>query len=380
MKIIYVAPMLHPVGGLERTLADKANYLVGKGHDVMFLTYMQGGEKVYYDLDSRVRQCDIACHFFSLYRFPVYARIGRYTKLRQQFSMRMKEVVDDFAPDTIVITIPNTEDFIHDMVKVAGSCRVVVESHLAMQYHVSKKVLFERLIYRLNPAIKAIRKANLLVALTQRDAENWRRKRVPHVAVVPNPSTYYAADIGRVEKIEGRIIAVGRLTDQKRFDRMIDAFSLIASRYPAWSLDIYGTGQLHDALLEQIGRLGLTGRVRLNEPSHDIISEYKRSQFLVLSSDYEGFGLVIIEAMSCGIPVVSTDCPCGPSEIIEDGVTGLLAKMEVKSLAEKMEWMITHDEERGQMGVKAHEASARYQLDTVMQEWERAYFPELSKR
>lgn len=376
MKIIYIAPMLHPVGGLERTLTDKANYLVNKGHDVMFLTYMQGGEKVYYDLDSRVRQCDIACPFFSLYRFPAYARISHYLKLKQQFRERMKEVIDGFKPDTIVITIPNTEDFIHDMVKVANHVRVVVESHLAMQYHLSRKPFFERLLYRLTPPIKAIRKANLLVALTQRDAHSWHKRRVPHVAVVPNPSTYYASDIGHVEKKEGRIIAVGRLTDQKRFDRMIDAFSLIASQHPTWSLDIYGEGKLHDTLLEQIGRLGLSGRVRLNAPSHDIISEYKRSQFLALSSDYEGFGLVIIEAMACGIPVVSTDCPCGPSEIITDGVTGLLAKMDVKSLADKMEWMITHDKEREQMGVKAHEASARYQIDMVMQEWENVYFPE----
>jgi glycosyltransferase involved in cell wall biosynthesis len=94
---------------------------------------------------------------------------------------------------------------------------------------------------------------------------------------------------------------------------------------------------------------------------------------LVLSSDYEGFGLVIIEAMACGIPVVATNCPHGPSEIIEDGETGLLARLDVKDLAKWMEWMITHQEERRIMGAKAHEAVAFYRKDIIMKEWESAY-------
>ena len=93
----------------------------------------------------------------------------------------------------------------------------------------------------------------------------------------------------------------------------------------------------------------------------------------MLSSDFEGFGLVISEAMSCGIPVVSTDCPFGPSEIIEDGKTGLLAKMDVNDLSEKMEWMITHEEERKSMGIQAYEAAARYKKDVIVPEWEKAY-------
>ena len=122
-----------------------------------------------------------------------------------------------------------------------------------------------------------------------------------------------------------------------------------------------------------ISSKGLKGRVHIFEPTSDIYTEYQRSEFFVHSSDFEGFGLVIVEAMACGIPVVSTNCPYGPSEIIEDGKTGLLAKMDVKDLAEKMEWMMTHDEERRLMGVNAHQAAARFRKETIMPQWEEAY-------
>ena len=94
---------------------------------------------------------------------------------------------------------------------------------------------------------------------------------------------------------------------------------------------------------------------------------------MVLSSDYEGFGLVIVEAMACGLPVISTDCPHGPSDIIDNGVTGLLARLEVKDLADRIEWMITHHEERRMMGVKAHAAAAAYRKEVIMKKWESAY-------
>ena len=378
MRLIYIAPMLQPVGGLERTLTDKANYIVSKGHEVMLLTYQQKNEKIYYPLDKRVILHDMDCPVYSLYRLPLYARIGAYRQLRRQFRQRMRQILDNFCPDVVVITVPNTEDYINDMMGVAQNVKVVVESHLALPFHMVGKPFTERLLCWLYPPVRAIRKANLLITLTEQDARNWRQRGVRSVMVVPNPLTSYDEDIVSSEKSGRRIIAVGRLFGQKRFDRLVEAFALIASKYPAWSVDIFGEGPLRAQLQEQIGLLGLSGRVRLLPPTHAIYVEYRRSQFFVLSSDYEGFGMVIIEAMACGLPVVSTNCPCGPSEIVEEGKTGLLASMEVQDLADKMEWMITHEDERQQMGGNAHEAAARYRMENVMQEWLQAYGSVLS--
>lgn len=374
MRLIYIAPILHPVGGLERTLTDKANHLVAKGHEVMFLTYRQGRNKVFYDLDSRVMQINVDCSLHTIYRRPIYARLGHYYQLKRRFKDCVTRVFDDFCPDVIVITIPNTQDFIYDIMEAAHDRKVVIECHLASAYHMTDKLLTERLLCMLFPPIKAIRKADLLIALTEHDAMHWRKKGVRHVKVIPNPLTFYTDNINSEEKVEGRIICVGRLSNQKRFDRLIDAFMLIADKYPKWSVDIFGQGKLQGYLQSHIDGLGLTGRVRLNAPTRDIINEYKRSQLFVLSSDFEGFGLVIIEAMACGLPVVATDCPYGPSEIIDDGETGLLAKMDVQDLADKIEWMIAHETERKEMGEKAYRAVARYKKEKIMEEWETAYF------
>lgn len=378
MRLIYIAPFLHPIGGLERTLTDKANYLVRKGHEIILLTYSQGHNQVFYHLDERVKCIDIDIPLFTIYKKPIYARPKAYFDKRHLFRERFKSVIDSFRPDVIVVTIPNTEDYIHDMISVANNIAVVIESHLASPFHLSSKPLTERLLYTLVPAITAIRKSALLISLTEHDAESWREKGVSHVLVIPNPLTCYPSSLPAIEQAPNRIIAVGRLFHQKRFDRLIDAFSLIAGHYPNWYIDIFGDGILREELKTHIARRGLVDRVNLNSATSHIYDEFKRSQFFVLSSDYEGFGLVIIEAMACGIPVVATDCPFGPSEIVEHGRTGLLSQMDVKDLAAKMEWMITHQSERRQMGRLAHDAVARYQQEVVMPEWERAYLSVIS--
>lgn len=375
MKQIYIAPFLHMPGGLERTLSDKANYLVDKGHEILLLTYAQGKEKMFYSLDWRVKHVDIDTHLFSMYHIPLLYRVWSYIKIRRQFRKRFRKVLIDFCPDLIVITIPNTEDFIADMVDVCRECcvKIAVECHLAAAFYMEGKPVMERMLCRMFPPIKAIRKSDLLIALTESDADYFRNYGVKNVLVVPNPVSFYDETCYSNTKIEGRIISVGRFFSQKRFDRLIDAFSLIANKYPGWYIDIFGKGPLEKSYVERINELGLNGRVNLLPPTKNIVSEYRKSQFFVLASDYEGFGLVIVESMACGLPVVATDCPYGPSEIIDDDEMGLLARMDVQNLAEKMEWMITHPEERKLMGQKAHLAAARYRKEIVIPEWERAY-------
>lgn len=373
MKIIYIVRSLHPVGGIERTLSDKANWMVGQGHQVMFVTYMQGNDSIYFPIDKRVLLYDLACSTFSLYKHPAYSRFFHFRKLQNRLRERLKIVFDDFSPDVVVVAIPSAEDFVWDLMKVTQNAKVIIESHVAFDYFLIGKSFTDRLLYVLFSPLKAIRKADLLIALTEHDASCWRRHRIKNIQVLPNPVTYYADSINDIKKERCRIIAVGRLASQKRFDRLIEAFTLISNRYPEWYIDIYGEGELHETLKNLITVKGLTGRVKLLNFVQDIYTEYKRSQFIVLSSDYEGFGLVIIEAMACGIPVVSTDCPFGPSDIIDNGETGLLAKMEIEDLAEKMEWMMSHEKERVVMGGNAYKKAAQYRKEVVMPRWEEVY-------
>ena len=380
MKLVYFLPLLSTKGGQERTLTDKANWLVNKGHDVMMVTYENDGPLAY-PLNQRVQHIDLACPYFQIYHLPFFRRFLVALKIKNTFRKRMAKVVSAFSPDVIVVTVPLSEFFLTDLMQVVGKVPVVIESHLAHGFDPLARGKTERILDIFYPPMKAVCRSKLLIALTEGDARTWRKYH-HNVCVIPNPLTCYPQlstlnpQFSTLNPPPPRIICVGRLSPQKRFDRMIDAFALIADKYPDWRVDIFGAGGTDGQLYMQqcIAGKELNDRIGLHPPVNDIYAEYLRSQFFVMSSDFEGFGLVIIEAMACGIPVVSTDCPYGPSEIITNGKTGLLAKMDVQDLADKMEWMIIHDAERQQMGIRAYQAAAHYSLERVMPEWEQAYF------
>lgn len=375
MRLLYIVRTFQFAGGIERTLTDKANWLSSHGHEVMLVIYKQDGEP-YFLLNKDIKLYNLDCSVFSLYKYPLYTRLFHYNKLRRIFQERMKHILNDYHPDVIIPVIPNAEDFLWDIMKVASGIKVVVESHVAYDYLLYGKSITDRLLFLLYSPFRAIGKSDLLIALTEHDAVSWRGHHLKNVLVLPNPVTYYPDDINLISKVEGRIISVARLAEQKRLDRLIEAFALISDRCPEWFIDIYGDGNLRDALEILIKEKNLIGRINIFQSVRDIMKEYQRSQFFVLSSDFEGFGLVLIEAMACGIPVVATNCPHGPSEIINNGVTGLLTKLDVQDLADKMEWMITHPEERVTMGAKAHDAAAAFRKDVIMKKWESTYKPE----
>ena len=180
--------------------------------------------------------------------------------------------------------------------------------------------------------------------------------------------------IDDIPKDVGRIIFVGRFNHEKRIDRLITAFSMFADKYPDWHVDIFGDGNEKDKLLRQIDECGLENRVVIHEPTKAIYDEYKRSEMLVLCSEHEASPLVLVEAMACGVPCVSMDCPTGPRAIIKDGKTGLLAKDgDVKDLAYKIEWLIIHDAERKEMGRNARIFAASRKQCVVMSQWEQLY-------
>jgi glycosyltransferase involved in cell wall biosynthesis len=217
-----------------------------------------------------------------------------------------------------------------------------------------------------------VKRGKMIISLTQGDAHFWRENGANRVIVLPNPLAIYPEKIDDVGKDPYRIIFVGRFEAVKRINLLISAFTLINEKFPRWHIDIFGDGKKE--IIEQFVDDNLVGRIRIHKPTSDIFSEYKKSQMLVLCSSYEGFGLVLIEAMACGIPCVSFDCPYGPPEIIKDHYNGLLAKNgDVKDLADKMEWLITHTEERYAMGVNARQFAAKFKKEIVMKDWENAY-------
>lgn len=370
MRIIFVLRSIVLSGGIERVMTEKANWLADHGHQVLFLTYEQSSHPLSFLLNSNVCYEDLNCQYYKVYRKNIIIRPLLKIVFKLKFRNRLKHIIFSFHPEVLVAP-SNLEEFMGVATSMVKYVPIVLECHSThMDFLGSSKTLRKRL--RNHMIVSFAKRCSLLITLTEGDACYWKQF-CQNVVAVPNPLSYYPEKIDKNYAIGKKIISVARLQAVKRIDRLIEAFALISNKHPDWHIEIYGDGTEKMSLLQMIEDRGLQGRISMLPPTMDIYKKYMESDFLVLSSDSEGFSLVLIEAMSCGVPVVSVACPFGPSEIVENGVTGLLTKMDVSDLAEKMEWMIVHEKERLEMGIHARIAAKKYQKDTVMKEWERAY-------
>ena len=378
MKILIMHRSYALVGGAERVITDKANFLANAGHQLLLVSYEQGQHPLPYELHPSVGYKDLDCRFFTLSKYSLPLHIYHFFRLRNKFRKALRSTVEDFKPDVVVLA-SDWQTLMGAVVKSVNPIPVIAEFHNTYAYIMRKvgssenwlRKMVTKFYYR--QTISNLRKCSKLVVLTEIDAQNWRRH-FDNVCVIPNPVTLYPDVIDDIPKDNGRIIFVGRFNHEKRIDRLITAFSMFADRYPDWHVDIFGDGNEKENLLRQIDECGLVNRVVIHEPTKAIYDEYKRSEMLVLCSEHEASPLVLVEAMACGVPCVSLDCPTGPRAIIKDGETGLLAKDgDVNDLASKMEWLIAHEAERKEMGRKARVFAASRKQDVVMGQWEKLY-------
>lgn len=377
MRFLFLLKSFANVAGTERVMSDKINWLAERGHNVILVTYEQGEHPLSISLHPHVRFADLDIRFFKLRNVPLIRRFLYFNWMRCVFKERLQRLVDDFNPDLIVVTSYSMK-LINEIISLKTNAKKILESHavcytVGKEYDYSSKTIMKligRLYDRYN--YRQLNKLNSIIALTEGDKCEWNRYS-EHVLVLPNPLTYYPEHLSRNENTH-RILCVGRLNEQKGFDLLIEAFSIIAEKCPNWYVDIYGHGEDKNMLLRNIASEKLEGRINICNPVDNIYDEYNKSAFLVFSSRYESFGLVLIEAMSCGLPCVSFNCRYGPSDIIENDVDGLLARAgDVQDLADKMLWMINHKKERLEFGRKARVSVKRFCKDVVMQKWEQAY-------
>ena len=215
------------------------------------------------------------------------------------------------------------------------------------------------------------KKCAAVVVLTQNDKKSFE-KDLSNVWVIPNPVLLSARKYSPLEN--GRVISVGRLEYQKGFDVLIRVFARIHEHFPDWILDIYGEGTLKEELQHQIDDLSLLGIVNLRGTTDRILSEMNKSSFFVMSSRFEGFGMVLVEAMSQGLPCVSFDCPNGPADIIENEQNGLLVpNQDEERLYDAMRLMMENRELRIRLGQEAYKNIEKFDIKKVVVGWKQLY-------
>ena len=218
----------------------------------------------------------------------------------------------------------------------------------------------------INAAIKELRHLSKFVVLTHEDAISWSE--LDNVVVIPNPTPFFPDSVSDCS--QKKIVAVGRYVELKGFDKLITAWRKVVDKNPDWILKIYGDGEMRESLQQQIKTLNLTKNCFLEHAVSDIVAKYLESSIFVLTSRTEGFGMVIVEAMACGLPVVSFACPCGPRDIISNGIDGFLVEVgDIDGLVEKLDFLIENQKYRKEFGHMARFNASKYKIESIGELW-----------
>lgn len=367
MRIVYVTDALAVWGGIERVLSDKMNYLVREyGYDVYVVTADQGAHPIPFPLDERIHVKDLNIRFHLQYQYSGIKRILKCRELARLYRSRLKSYISEINPDIISCIRDGCTSAVLD---INSSIPTIFESH-AMY----KDVEFEQstFLHRLSIYMgrRKFKRLDKIVTLTQGDAEDWKRV-CNNVCVIPN--VVHLNESGRYSLCnEKRAIFAGRFDFQKNFGTLIEVWTLVQKRHPDWVLDVYGNGKLkpHYEKIVYDNKLNII----IHPAVPDIFDRFIESSMLLMSSLYEPFGLVLAEAMSCGLPVVAFDCPYGPADIIHDGVDGYLVEdRNVEAFADRVCQLMENDDLRQLMSKSAILSAQRYKSEAIMPQWEHLF-------
>ncbi len=353
MRLTLVISTLQ-AGGAERVMAILANTWVQRGNCVTLITLGPAGND-FYPLDPRV--CRIGLNLIKNTRSVLdKLRTGfrRVSTLRQSLRASAPDAIISFIDQTNLLTLIATRGL---------SCPVIVSERIDPRQEPCSLGgrLLRHLLYP---------RAEALVVQTN-SVRAWARQFVPQprVAVIPNP----VAPPSNIWSPTGdpKIVAIGRLHRQKGFDLLIEAFARIAPHHPQWSLEILGEGPERVSLESLIRTLEMSDRVTLRGLVSDITPHLVAAGLFVMPSRYEGFPNALVEAMACGCPVLATDCPSGPGEIIRDGIDGWLVPSEnVTALADGLSRLMTGEADRQRLGANASAVLERFGIDRVLELWD----------
>ena len=374
LKIVYCTPALYLAGGVERVLTLKANYFAEHfGYDITIILTDGKGKPFAYPLSDKIKVINLDINFEELWTCSFIKKIFVYLKKQRIYKRRLTEEMMRIRPDITVSMLRREINFINE---IKDGSKKVGELHTSRQNNRNFKdnevnwikALFAR--YWNWSLVRKLQKLDRFVTLTHEDKAGWTE--LDNVTAIPNPVSFTAK--GQSALTDKRVLAVGRYDYVKGFDRLLQAWTVVIKQHPDWTLAIYGDGDksTYEHLREQLHLDA--GHCRLNGVTTSIQDEYLASAMYVVTSRYEGLSMAMLEAISCGLPLVAFACPCGPRDVVDDGVNGFLVENgNVSQLAEKIIYMIEHPEERARMGKKAKLKSEQYKIENLAQVWKRLF-------
>lgn len=376
MKLVYLTPHLKSPAGMERVLHNKICWLSRhKGYEITIITTEQGRCPIYFDFPMSVQIVDMEINYSEAYNYPCISRICAIRKKRKTHFDKLSKLLLQIRPDVTITLYPS--DAI-DVSTIKDGSKKVLEFHSNRYFRLNQGYTgVHRWVakYKIWKDYRFVKKFDSVVVLSKEGALQW--KNMTNIIVIPNAVT--SSPEITVNLDTNRVIAVGRLIYEKGFDRLIEAWRLLPNDILLeWKLDIYGEGEERDRLNGLINSYGLGSSIRINAPTKNIFEEYAKSAFIVTTSRSEGFGMVLIEAMSCGLPAVCFDYSCGPKEVVSDGINGFLVENgNIHALSKKMEELMRNRYLRFNFSKAARSVRDVFSEDRIMKMWAE-YFARLT--
>lgn len=360
MKLLYITNGINGSGGLERVLSIKAsNFAENPYYEVHIAALNTGTQNLFYNFSNKI-------HFHEI---PVY---GNPLKYIMSYASGFVKLVKEIKPDIVLVCDDGLKGFFLPLI-LGKPCPMIYERHVSKNIELKNNAGFlDRFFFRIKSGLMSYfsNSFDAFVVLTKDNLIEW--KSTKNIHIISNPLSFFSNQSATLE--EKKVIAVGKQSFQKGFDLLLKSWKTVNQKHPEWTLEIYGKKDSSIGLENLAKELEVETSVHFFEPVKDIESKYLNSSIYALSSRFEGFGMVLIEAMACGLPCVSFDCPCGPKDIIKNEEDGFLVETEnTNEFAEKIIFLIENQKDRKEMGTKAKENVKRYLPEEIVCQWENLF-------
>ena len=384
IRICYFIPSLKNSGGIERVFITKANYLVKHGFEITVVTTeMEYTDESFFPLDKNIKIIKFPLSFNQFYNTNIILKFFKISILGLKYKKIIRDLIRVNKFDYLISMGGKELDILP---KLRSNEKIIYECHFKINLRsvflkeIGKTNFFWNVIGKIRDFqhLKSAKKYNHIVVLTKIDQKKWNKKGLD-VIQIPNPCIYPLEIKSPIIHKHKKAIAVGNLITLKGHRYMIGAWKEIIKSNPEWNLHIFGNGQLQDSLYRQILDLGLQNHVFLRGQSNQIDKEIKDCSFTLLTSEYEGLPLVLIESITLGVPIISFDCETGPAEIIcdENGVCAgmLVEQRNIHELIASINKMISDEELRLKYAENALKLAKKYQTEQVMRQWQQLFRP-----
>lgn len=374
IKIAYCIPSLYSVSGMEKTLATKVNYFADHLNFEITVILTDGkGKPFAFPLSNKIDVINLDINYDQIWGYNVFKKTIFYFIKQIIYRKKLTTVLNQIKPDITVSMLRREINFIS---RINDGSKKVGEMHFNRanyrdfntkgKYIGLKGVLAKLWMGQL---ISNLKRLDHFVVLSYEDMNQWPE--LNNISVIYNPNDIFPDLVS--DCTSSKIVAAGRFVNQKGFDLLLDAWKIVSEKHPDWSLSIYGPGS-KNSFLDQIKRNGIENSCFLHEAVKDLSPKFVESSIFAFSSRYEGFGMVITEAMACGLPPVAFACPCGPKDIIDNYKNGILVEPEnIIELADKLIYLIENPQIRKEMGKNALVKAQRFRIEVIAKEWEQLF-------